>query len=201
MVLICYLLWLLHFVQAASFFRRPCAFWSFSWSLCLDINIVMSCTLLSLRNNALYWNNFRLLLKLLKLVSYGIWKTLVSLPFNCLLLLCLFLLPTTSFFCMWWSIGFMRAQLSAWLSNICSSIIFEIWKDDLEGWVWLINFRLRLSWLQLIAFVNWMGVPFGSLILHFMSVSQICGWLNCISLVCCLAFEDVHNLFMCCDGL
>lgn len=36
-------------------------------------------------------------------------------------------------------------------------------------------------------FVNWMGVLFDSLILHIIRVSQRCGWLNCISLVGCLA--------------
>lgn len=65
MILICYLLLASAFVPltdfllccgslAVSFFRRLYAFWSSSWSLYLDINLVMSFTLLRLRNAVLY---------------------------------------------------------------------------------------------------------------------------------------------------
>lgn len=163
---------------------------------------------------------FRLLLKLLKLVSYGIWRTFVSLHFNCLNLelffFCAFFCQLCHSFVCDESIGFMRVRLSALLSNICSSIIFEIWEDvfflwhskrgrqHFRGWfgrMSLINcdIMLRLSWLQLIAFVNWMGVPFDSHILHFMTLPKL--WLAKLYFTCLLLGYLRMCLLLCCDGL
>lgn len=140
---------------------------------------------------------FRLLLKLLKLVSYGIWRTFVSLHFNCLNLefffFCAFFLPAMCDEALVLCVPdclpccpiyvrqlFLRFERMFFFMTIKEGC--NILEDDLEGWVWLIDIMLRLSWLQLIAFVNWMAVPFDSLILHFMSLRKL--WLAKLYFTC-----------------